>query len=190
MTSNQNITDQEIIESLATEEEWKPVFRYGSDYEISSKGRIRSYKRTGRTDNKPRILKRNLRGEGYWYIQLRRKGKTFTHKVARLVAEAFCVNPFDLPIVNHIDGIKTNDKATNLEWCDQSYNLKHAYRTGLKVPVRGEQSVHAKLTNETVLWLREWIRDGHGIRETARKFGVSHTTVRKILSGSKWKHVA
>lgn len=184
-----DLSAQAKIERLAGEESWEPIFRYEGKYEVSNLGRVRSFKRIGKTQNKPRILKPNLRGEGYHYIQLRRKGRTFTHKIARLVADAFIPNPLSLPIVNHRDARHTNDRADNLEWCDQSYNLAYAYRLGTKIPVRGEESPHSKLTNESVRSLREWIRDGHGVRATARKFGVSHTTVRRILSGSKWKHV-
>ena len=48
----------------------------------------------------------------------------------RLVAKTFIPNPANLPEVNHIDGNKQNNKATNLEWCDRSSNMKHAYENG------------------------------------------------------------
>lgn len=184
-------TDQQIVERLAVNEEWSPIFRYKGEYEISTAGRVRSYKRIGRTENKPKILKLNLRGSdgGYWYIQLRRDGRTFTHKVARLVAETFIPNPLGLPIVNHKNGIKTQDNVYNLEWCNQSFNLKHAYRTGLKIPVRGEESPNAKLSNTDVRTIRRMGKQQYTLREIAAAFNVSHTTIKKVLSFSKWKHV-
>jgi len=48
----------------------------------------------------------------------------------RLVAKTFIPNPNNLPEVNHIDGKKQNNKANNLEWCDRSSNMKHAYECG------------------------------------------------------------
>ena len=189
---NSPSTPSARYDAMTDQEKWLPVFRYEGKYEVSSRGRVRSYKRVGRTQGRPKVLRLNLRGSdgGYWYIQLRRNGQSFTHKVARLVADAFLPNTDKLPIVNHKDGIKTNDHVTNLEWCNQGDNLRHAYRTGLKIPVRGEASPHHRLSNGDVRTIRRMIKEQCGIRFTARTYGVSHTTIRRIASRSKWKHVA
>lgn len=173
-----SMTDQQKVE-------WEPIKDFPS-YEVSNHGDIRSTRRY----KIPHVMKKNLAGNGYFYVQLRRNGKSYSKKISRAVCDAFIIDTKGKLIVNHIDGNKQNDYYQNLEWCSQGDNLRHAYRTGLKHPVRGEDSPNSKLTNDKVRSLREWVRDGHGIRETARKFLVSHTTVRKILSGSKWKHVA
>ena len=173
-----------------TDEHWKPIPRYRGKYEVSDLGRVRSFKRVGRMQNKPRIMRMNVTGEGYNYVQLRRDGRTWSHKVARLVADAFISNPLSLPIVNHIDAVRTNDMVNNLEWCTQSHNLAHAYRIGTKVPVRGEDSVHAKLSNQDVRTIRRMSKESYSLRAIAEAYSVSHTTIRKILSFSKWKHVA
>lgn len=186
-----SMTDQQKIEWLG--EEWRPIFRYRGMYWISNLGNVRSYKNNGFSPTqKPRTLKFNVRrGSGYRYVQLRRRGKTYMHKVSRLVAEAFLPNPLDLPIVNHKDGVKTNDKTTNLEWCTQSHNLCHAYRTGLKIPVRGIDSKHAKLTEENVREIRKKYGSGSScsMRDLARQFNVCHTTIISIIKYSKWKHI-
>lgn len=90
-------------------------------YDVSIQGVITNVK-----TSKP--LKPQLNNGGYHRVELcggPKKKKFFIH---RLVAQCFISNPNDLPQVNHIDGIKTNNNVNNLEWCDASYNHKHSYR--------------------------------------------------------------
>ena len=77
-------------------------------------------------------MKLRLRKDGYYQLGLSNKGQRKNVLVHRLVAIAFLPNPNNFPVVNHIDGVKTNDRVENLEWCSTSDNLKHAYKTGLK----------------------------------------------------------
>src|SRR5687767_4498988 len=65
--------------------------------------------------------------------------------VHRLVADAFIPNPNNYPIINHIDGNPQNNYVSNLEWCDYSHNLKHAYSIGLTSRI-GSQNSMAKLS--------------------------------------------
>jgi len=64
--------------------------------------------------------------------------KTKTIKVHRLVAETFIDNIENKKDVNHIDGIKSNNNISNLEWCTRSENIKHAFKNGLKIVTQNQ----------------------------------------------------
>jgi hypothetical protein len=71
-------------------------------------------------------------GHGYKQVQIMRLGKRYTRYVHRLVAECFIEKADGMDEVNHIDGNKSNNCVSNLEWCNHSKNLKHAFATGLR----------------------------------------------------------
>lgn len=102
-------------------EVWKPIKGY-ENYEISSNGRVRNSK-TGRT------LKQGKNNSGYFQVTLCKNGKPKTFSVHRLVAYCY-VQGYD-ETVNHIDGNKTNNYFTNLEWVSNAENQKHAWENGL-----------------------------------------------------------
>lgn len=114
-------------------ERWKSIKGY-SNYEISDYGRVRNV-------NTGRLLKQGMHRQGYSLVWLSEYGERYAKTVHRLVAEAFIPNPDCKPQVNHIDGDKSNNHYTNLEWVTGSENTIHAYRSLLfdgrpKVPVR------------------------------------------------------
>lgn len=95
-----------------------------SGYTIREDGEVRS--RFGR------IVKQQISKQGYYRLELWANGYGKKYLVHRLLAQAFIDNPDMKPQVNHIDGNKTNNALSNLEWVTQSENQKHAYSLGLQ----------------------------------------------------------
>ena len=107
----------------ATKHEWRPVVGFEGIYEVSNYGEVRT-KLTGHY--RQRKIKHNKR-TGYNFIQLYRRGeKPLTRNVHRLVAEAFIPNPDNLPQVNHINEVKTDNRVENLEWVTAHKNNVHS----------------------------------------------------------------
>ena len=73
-----------------------------------------------------RPLKPNVNKKGYKYVIFCKNGKTKTLMVHRIIALTFVENPMNLPMVNHKDGNKLNNKAENFEWTTNKDNIIHA----------------------------------------------------------------
>ena len=116
------------------EEVWRPIPDYEGYYEASNMGRIRSVDRYVKnywgstTFLKSRIMVCYIAKTGYMQVKLSKNGVEKKPLVHRLVALTFLPNPLQLPQVNHIDGDKTNNNVTNLEWCTGSDNQLHSRR--------------------------------------------------------------
>lgn len=112
------------------DERWLPVSSFEGLYEVSDYGDVRSLHKRSGPDGL--ILSQNITPKGYCRVQLRDGERCKNVMVHRLVAEAFVPNPENKPEVNHKFGIKTDNRATQLEWATESENLQHAYDTGLR----------------------------------------------------------
>ena len=102
----------------------RDIKNYEGIYAITSCGKVWSYR-----NNK--FLAPSISGRGYFQVNLSKNGKYRHYFIHRLVAEAYLENPNNLPVVNHKDLNKLNNALTNLEWCTQSYNVKHYYKNFL-----------------------------------------------------------
>lgn len=124
---------------------FKSIVGYEGLYAVSNTGKIKSCERCyadGRHLNEKEIHGGYF-SNGYQFVCLRKNGKNKNCLVHRLVAEAFIDNPNCYPVVNHIDGNKANNDVSNLEWCTQGQNLKHAVDTGL---VESQCKIRRKVT--------------------------------------------
>lgn len=149
-----------------------------------------------RSDGKPLILpRRELRfridANGYQVVGLTLLGKKFTKKVHRLVACAFLPNPNNLPQVNHINGVKFDNRLENLEWCDNSRNQKHAYEIGLqpkRTSLRGALHPGHVLRSEDVVSIVKRVKDGEKQKDLAAIYGVSKSLISQIANLKKRAH--
>lgn len=118
-------------------EVWKDIKDFEGYYQVSNLGRVKSLKRYVASKNgskrivKSKILQTGYDQDGYLLAVWSINGSRFTRKVARLVASEFIPNPDSKPQVNHINGIKNDNRVENLEWTTCSENIKHAYNKGL-----------------------------------------------------------
>lgn len=163
---------------MTTTEGWRDVVGYEGLYEVSSLGRVRSLRRA-------LLLRAAPMTSGYLSVRLSRGNRAPTRSVHALVAEAF-VGPRPGGMnVNHIDGLKTNNAATNLEYVTPSENTNHAYRSGLAAS--GERHKSARLTAAQTQEIRSLI--GRMTKTAiAKRFGVTRTAVHWIAIGRNWKH--
>lgn len=112
---------------LQSFENWRPI-RGFPDYEVSNLGRVKSLSRDyGYGSHGDMILKPDT-AKGYKRVTLFRDCVRHRRQVHRLVAEAFIPNPENLPLVNHKDENKANNRVENLEWCTQQYNANYGTR--------------------------------------------------------------
>ena len=93
-------------------------------YSVSNKGRVKN-NRTGY------ILKNTLGADGYLSVLLSKNSKKARVRIHTLVANAFLLKDDNRKFVNHIDGDKTNNDVSNLEWCNRSENMVHALENNL-----------------------------------------------------------
>lgn len=159
-------------------EEWKKISDY-EDYEISNFGRIKSYKQ-----NKNGIITLgNKDKKGYLTKTLCNEEGRKTFKVHRLVAKAFIPNPLNLPQINHKDEDKTNNRADNLEWCDNLYN--HHY--GTKIERTAEANRCCPTTSKKVYSIDEEnnIEYFDSIGEAERITGLPHSNIVRALKGRR-----
>lgn len=170
------------MEQKDTIEIWKPVEGYEGLYEISSFRRVKSYIKS----SDGAVLQTGKRD---WYTKylLHKKGGSAKHYWAhRLVAIHFIPNPLSKPMVNHIDGDKTNNRVGNLEWVTVSENARHARSIGL---TRFAEEDRLRLKKSRAKGVVEIGRNGEvvmeyeSISEAARKNNIPFNSMYNIVTG-------
>lgn len=150
------------------------------NYYVSNFGNVKN--------SKGKKLKKHLHRDGYVEYLLYKDKKHYHVKAHRIVAMAFIPNPDNLPQVNHIDEVRTNNSVDNLEWCTARYNSNYGSRNTniitsvgfLNKKKTGKHiSVYNKEKNETLVF--------SSLKECSIYIGISTTQIRNIISGKTRK---
>lgn len=176
------------------EEIWKDIEGYEGLYQVSNLGRVKSLSREiirqdgNNYRSRETIMSLQCEKLGYIAVTLQKEGFRKTLKVHRLVALAFIPNPNEKKEVNHVNGIKEDNRVDNLEWCTRSENIQHSFDTGLQIGLKGVNHGCSKLTEEQVRLIKYDLKDIPQ-RKIAKLFGVTQYPIAAIRSGKTWKHV-
>lgn len=172
------------------EEIWKPLIYQKQEYpnfEISNKGNLRNA-------NTKKVYKQCVNKQGYCQVcvSLGSRDKKKVFRIHKAVAETFIPNPENKPVPNHKDGNKLNNDVSNLNWATYSENTKHAFDNGFIPLFFGEENSFSKLTEEDIRYIRNTYipKDREfGCRALAKKFGVSHQNISRIVNNKIWNGV-
>jgi hypothetical protein len=167
--------------------EWRDIRGYEGLYVVSNRGEV---KRIGRKRGAVvgKVLRPGLASSGYLTVSLHGHTGCRTHCIHRLLSEAFIPNPDPTTKkeVNHIDGDKTNNSLSNLEWVTYKENLHHSYDVLGRQPSRG----NAKLNEQSVREIRSLLQTTKLTqREIGDMFGVCNKAISQIKTKENWSHV-
>lgn len=169
----------EIVKTLPGYEKEYAVSNLGNVYSLIFKSRYGTFKRQ-------KLLKPNISKSGYYSFAIGSQKECLMKRylLHRLVALTFLPNPDNKTFVNHIDGDKSNNVVSNLEWCTRSENEIHAHKTGLKNFIKNHRA-NACLSQQQVNQIRT-IKD-LSQRSIAKKYNTSQANISHIINNKTWR---
>ena len=168
---------------------------YEGLYQISNLGKIKSLKRKTKYQKSERnvkeIIKKTFIGkEGYERVELSKNGVNKKYGVHRIVAMSFINNPLNKETVNHINGIKTDNRVKNLEWATRSENELHAYKMNLAKNTKKQRDTIRlwckENKNEPIIQLSlqgEFIKEWKSATEVQEQLGINRKNISQCITG-------
>jgi hypothetical protein len=185
--------DGEVWQKAIGFEDWYMISNYGRLKRVARKfTRVRNGLLLNECIELPEaivISSTNYKGYVRNYIKYKDSKKPVT--LHRMVAKAFIPNPNNYEQINHINGIKTDNRVENLEWCNQSHNQKHRY-THLGAKASGvflEKCIEGKMVKVVRICTQtNNIEIYNGVSEAAKQNpGVHHPNISKVCLGKRPK---
>lgn len=175
------------------EEIWKDIPNYEGYYQVSTFGRVKSMPKwlnikKGQRQTKEIIIANTNNGTGYLICSLSKDGKRKSILTHRLVALTFIENKDKTKEVNHIDGNKKNNFASNLEWVTRQENIDHSWDKKLTKCI-GETHHSSVLNNNIVREIRsEYSAGNYTTQQLANKFNINRRTIWNVVERHTWNH--
>lgn len=175
---------------------WKDIKGFEGLYQVSTYGRIKSFKSPngkpiGKSYEKILNPGKNANGNKYTGFLLRNDIEKIPAYLHRLVAETFIPNPLNKPDVNHKDCNKRNNSVDNLEWVTKSENMIHAYKNNLVTITdkTGNKNGKSKLTDSDVIGIKKLLSNNVRCSDIAKLYNVAHSTIQNIKHKRNWTHI-
>ena len=165
--------------------QYKMWSKKNKGYSVRKERTYKPYYNRGKQRNDSAERKKKY-GQGYACVTIRDK----TYSCHRLVALAWLPNPESKPQVNHKNGIRDDNRASNLEWVTNLENRQHADKYLHRDMPRGSRSGMAKLNESDVAEIKQLIssQQFYG-KDIAKMYGVSPSNITSIKTGGTWTHV-
>ena len=162
---------------------WKYLAEFENRYQISNMGRIKSF-----CNSKEKILKQRVNGSGYCVIGINKDAKKYMFKMNILVAKNFIFNTENKKTVNHKKGIKTDNRASELEWMTQGENNLHSIKNNLKKIPNKKKTIQMDMDYNIIkIW--------DSCRLAARELGLKNQNISLVAlgiwnscGGFRWKY--